>query len=166
MSTVTGPTVSERIRVYHPDYEVTWKDRLYDWFSGRQAPPRSEGVDYTLVNRVALRALRELLEGVVAVTPLGQEMMRIDSAWRLPDAESARQAVVDGLVGRLRLAQVLPDGGRRPLAVRWLQFEDVSHGTRILVRLLDRPNPALHTVLAGNMSEDSTAWSEFAVGTD
>lgn len=154
------------LRFYHPDYQVSWYDQLYDWFSARKPLIRDPGVDYTLLNRSILRALRDLLEGVTTIHAIGEEMVRIDTVWRLPQHEDARRGVVEGLVGRLRLSQVHPGDRRVQLTARWFEFADTPSGTRILVRLVFRPVPSLPVVLAGNLSEDDTTWNEFAVGTD
>lgn len=154
------------LRVYHPDYNVSWYDRLYDWFSANKPMLRDPGVDYTLLNRATLRALRDLLEGVTGIHAIGEEMVRIDTVWRLPTAEDARRGVVEGLVGRIRLSQVHPGNRRVQLTIRWFEFAPTPTGTRVLVRLVFKPVPSLPVALAGNLSEDDDAWSEFAVGTD
>ena len=154
------------LRIYHPDYIVGWYDRLYDGFSAHKPAPRELGVDYTLLNRSVLRSLRELLEGVHGIHTLGEDMVRIDTTWSLPQSSDGRLSLVEGLVLRLRLSQLHPGDRRVSLSVRWFEFADGPIGTRILVRMVFRPVPTLPVVLAGNLSEDDGTWNEFAVGLD
>jgi hypothetical protein len=157
--------VGAKLRVYHQDYKVTWADRVYDFFSGHTMPRRVAGVDYTLLNRASLRAVREFLDGVSGIQLLGDEMVRIDSTWRLAEDAEARRCQAEGLTSRLRVGQVQAGSYRTPLAARWFQYEDLPGGTRLLVRLLDAPNPNLRTFVSGNVNEDEGgAWMEYAVG--
>lgn len=157
----------KRVRIYHPDYRVSWQDRFWDLFSGHRPASRPDGVDYTLMNRSAARNIRELLEGVLNVSLLGDEMVRVDTSWRLPEEADARQTAAEDLVRRLRFGQMHPGALRVTIPARWLQFDDAPHGTRILVRLLECPNPGLRTFLAGNLAEDGPdEWTEYAVHGD
>ena len=158
-------TVGAKLRVYHHDYRVTWADRLYDFFSGHTLPRRAAGVDYTLMNRASLRAVREFLDGITTIQLLGDEMVKVESGFRLADDSEARKAQADGLTSRLRVGQVQAGNYRTPLSARWFQYEDTPGGVRLLVRLLDVPNPALRTFVSGNLNEDEGgAWMDYAVG--
>lgn len=153
------------MRIYHPEYRVTWQDRFWDLFSGHRPPAREEGIDYTLVNRAAARTTRAFLDGILHVSLLGDEMIRLDSTARLPEEPGARQTAAEALVARLRFGQFHPGDLRVVLPARWFQLDDAPHGTRVLVRLLDHPNPGLRSFLAGNFSEDGTnEWTEYAIG--
>ncbi len=155
------------MRIYHPDYRISLWDRLLDPLGTRGRPVRPEGVDYTLLNRAAARAARGFLDETLNVCLLGDEMVRIDSAWRLPTEREARRELCEALTFRLRFGQSLPGGVKVPVALRWLDFRDAPHGTRLLVRLLDRPNPGLRSFVAGDLSEDgSGGWEEYAIGAD
>lgn len=154
-----------KLRVYHQDYRVSWVDRLYDFFSGHTLPKRAPGVDYTLMNRASLRMVREFLDGATHIQLLGDEMVKVESSMRLLPEPEARKAQVDGLTSRLRVGQVQTGNYRTPLAARWFQYEEIPGGTRLLVRLLDVPNPALRTFVSGNLNEDEDGtWMDYAVG--
>lgn len=153
------------MRIYHPDYRVTWQDRFWDLFAGAHAAPLPEGVDLTLVHRTAARTTREFLDAVLNVSLLGDEMVRIDSAWRLPEPPDARRSAAEVLVRRLRFGQLHPGALRVVLPARWFQLDGAPHGTRVLVRLLECPNPGLRCFLAGNLGEDGgPEWTEYATG--
>jgi hypothetical protein len=154
------------MRIYHPDYPLSWGDRVWDLFAGRKAPAPREGIDYTLMNRAAARVVRDFLDQTLNMTLLGDEMVRVDSAWELPESEAARETAASSLVVRLRFGQVHPGGMRMPIAARWYQFDPANHGTRVLIRLLERPNPGLRSFLAGNLEESGDKWTEYAVGGD
>lgn len=155
------------MRIYHPDYRVTWTDRIWDLFAGRPAPARQPGIDYTLLNRASARTVREFLDATLNMSLLGYEMVRIDSAWQMPEAADAGRTAAVALTSRLRFGQVHPGGLRIPVATRWLQFDPAPHGTRVLVRLIDRPNPGLRSFLAGNLDEDGAGrWTEYAIAGD
>lgn len=154
-----------RIRIYHPEYPVRWLDRLYDLFSGRIVPPRATGVDYTLLNRVSLQDVRAFLDGVANIALLGQEMVRVDSTFRLPEDHRPAVACIEGLIYRLRVAHTLPGGARLPLDIRWAQFEPTPQGTRVLLRLTAAPHPQGRVELVGNLNTDASGdWLEYAVG--
>lgn len=155
------------MRVYHPDYKITIWDRLFDPAGTHARRPRPAGVDYTLLNRAAARAARAFLDETLNVSLLGDEMVRIDSAWRLPDAAAARRELCEALAVRLRFGQIQAGGLKVAVSLRWLDFQDAPHGTRLLLRLLDRPNPGLRSFMAGDLSEDGTGgWEEYAIGAE
>lgn len=157
--------MARRIRIYHPDHVVTWRDRLFDLFSGREAAARPAGVDFSLLDRNAARSARALLDGLLSLTLLGDEMVRVDARWPFPEALSADAAAA--IVARLRFAQARPGGGRVPVPIRWVELAEAQHGTTLLIRLLDAPNPGLRSVLEANLAEGSPAsWSEVAVAQD
>jgi hypothetical protein len=155
------------VRIYHPDYRISWWDRLLDPAGTRGQQSRRSGVDYSLLHHTAARAVRGFLDETLNVSLLGDEMVRIDSAWRLPEAPAGRRELVSALAVRLRFGQVHPGGVRMPVALRWLDFQDAPHGTRLLLRLLARPNPGLRSYVAGDLSEDgSGGWTEYAISAD
>ena len=155
------------MRLYHPDYRISLWDRILDPAGTHGRRARTTGVDYTLVNRAAARAARTFLDETLNVCLLGDEMVRIDSAWRLPPDGPGRRDLCASLVHRLRFGQTLPGGMNVPVALRWLDFQDAPHGTRLLMRLLDRPNPGLRSFVAADLSEDgSGGWAEYAIGAD
>lgn len=154
-----------KIRVYHPGYPVGWLDRLYDFFSGHTIEARPAGVDWTLFNRTSLRTVRGFIDEVNTIALLGDEMVRVESAWRMAEGTEGRRAQAESLTGRLRAGQVLPGGGRAPLTARWYQFEPMPGGTRLLIRLTHAPNPGLRIYLSGNLNEkEDGAWLDYAVG--
>ena len=51
--------VEARLRYYHPEYRPTWRDRLYDFYSVAEVPPRQSGVEYQFLDRLAARSIRE-----------------------------------------------------------------------------------------------------------
>lgn len=151
------------MRIYHPDYRIPWWDRMLDPAGTRARRVRPEGVDFTLLNRSAARAVRGFLDETLNVSLIGDEMVRIDSAWRLPSAPDARRELCEALALRVRFGQVQTGGVKVPVALRWLDFQDAPHGTRLLLRLLERPNPGLRSYVAGDLSEDGTGgWEEYA----
>lgn len=156
------------MRIYHPDYRISVWDRLFDPVGTRRRVTRPPtGVDYTLMHRAAARAVRAFLDETTNVTLPGDEMVRVDSGWRLPVGEAARRELCEALALRLRFEQVHPGGVRVPLALRWLEFRDAPHGTRLHIRLLDRPNPGLPSFVAGDLSEDGTGGGEeYAIAAD
>lgn len=159
--------MGRRLRIYHPEYRVRWFDQLVDLFGGAHPAPRPAGPDYTLLNRAAMRTTRAFLDGAFSVVVLGDEMVRIDSSWALPDGADAQMAACEALVLRLRFGQVHPNGLRVAIPARWFEFNEAAHGTRVLVRLLQRPDPALRSFLVGNLSETGDdEWAEYAVGAD
>lgn len=159
--------MARRLRIYHPDYRVRWVDRLLDLFGGTHPAPRPTGPDYTLLNRAAQRTTLQFLDGVFSVVVLGDEMVRIDTSWTLPEGPDARLVAAEALVQRLRFGQVHPNGLRVAIPARWFEFVDAPHGTRVLLRLLQRPDPALQNLIYRNVSEDGSGeWSEYAVGAD
>lgn len=155
------------MRIYHPDYRISVWDRLLDPVGTHRLHVRPEGVDFTLLNRAAARAVRGFLDETLNVCLLGDEMVRIDTGWRLPPEGPGRREVCAAIAHRLRFLQALPGGRKVPVALRWLDFQDAPHGTRLLLRLLDRPNPGLRSFVAGDLSEDgSGGWEEYAIGAD
>lgn len=162
--------MSTKLRVYDPRYQVSLLDRVYDFFSGRSLPQRREGVDYTLLNRASLRTMQEFLDGVTQITLLGEhslgdEMLRVDSTWRLATEPIPRRSQVDGLTSRLRVGQVQGNNSHKLLDVRWFQYEDLPGGTRLLIRLVRAPNPSLRTFVSGNLNEDEEGdWMDYLVG--
>jgi hypothetical protein len=152
-----------QLRIYHPEHPVTWRDRLFDLFTGRVAPRPEPGVDYTLLRRNAARAARALLDEVLSITLLGDEMVRVDTRWGLPENPSVEMAAA--IVARLRFVQVQVGGFRVHLPIRWVEFSEAPHGCTLLVRLLEAPNTALRNVLEANLSEgDGATWAEVAIG--
>lgn len=156
--------VPDRLRVYHPRYPVSWFDRIMDLFGGVEPPERCESVDYTLVDRGTVRALRGILDGMLHISLLGAEMVRADTTWTLPASPSTRREVGEEMVRRLKFEQIQLTGARLETAIRWVQFEDAPHGSRVLIRLVTAPNMGLRSVLAGNVGVDSIDWEEVAVG--
>jgi len=155
------------VRIYHPDYRISWWDRMLDPAGTNARAHRPAGVDYTLLNRSAARAVRELQDETLNISLLGDEMVRLDSAWRMPPSPEGKRALVSAVALRIRFGQVHPGGVKVPVALRWLDFQDAPHGTRLLLRLLDRPNPGLRSFVAADISDDGTGgWAEFAVGAD
>ena len=143
--------VAARIRYYHPEYTVTWWDRLYDLNKGRMLPQRERGVDYTLLQRIANRELRRILDHVLSVHVLGSDMVRIDTDTELPDDAEAREDLFAELVRRLRFGQVHPDGRRIALPLRWVEFAETPAGLTLLLRTLVRPDPGLRSFLAAQI---------------
>lgn len=143
--------VNARIRYYHPDYTVTWWDRLYDLNKGRSLPHREQGVDYTLLQRIANRELRNILDHVIAVHVLGADIVRIDTDAALPEDAQAREDLCAELVRRLRFGQVQPDGRRVALPLRWVEFAETPNGLTLLLRTLLRPDPGLRSFLAAQI---------------
>jgi hypothetical protein len=155
------------VRIYHPDYRISWWDRVLDPAGTHARTHRPAGVDYTLLNRSAARAVREFQDETLNISLLGDEMVRIDSAWRMPPSPEGQRALVSAIALRIRFSQVHPGGVKVPVALRWLDFQDAPHGTRLMLRLLDRPNPGLRSFVAADISEDGTGgWADFAMGAD
>ncbi|MDP2306396.1 MAG: hypothetical protein Q8P18_10260 [Pseudomonadota bacterium] len=155
------------MRIYHPDYRISWWDRFLDPAGTHARVVRPVGVDYTLLNRSAARAVRGFLEETLNLYLLGDEMVRIDSAWRLPPSPEARGELIPAIALRLRFAQLHPGTVKVPVALRWLDFQDAPHGTSLFLRLLDRPNPGLRSFVDADLSEDgSGGWEEYALGSD
>lgn len=153
------------MRIYHPDYRVSWWDRLLDRGALRPRARHQVGVDYTLLNRASARSVREFLDDTLNMSLLGDEMVRIDSARHLPDDPEARRDICETLTSRVRFGQIQPGGARTMVPTRWMEFRDAPHGTRALLRLLTRPNPGLKSFVEGDVSEDgSGGWEEYAVG--
>lgn len=75
---------------------------------------------------------------------------------------AARGGRRDG--ARLKFEQTQLTGARLEIAIRWVQFEDAPHGSRVLIRLVAAPNMGLRSVLAGNVAVDGVDWEEVAVG--
>lgn len=156
--------VTDRLRVYHPDYPVSWFDRVMDLFGGVEPSEREADVDYTLMDRGTVRGLRGILDGMLHISLLGAEMVRADTTWALPAAPSTRRELGEELVRRLRFGQLQPNGSRGFINIRWVQFEDAPHGARLLIRLVHAPNHGLHSFLAGNVGVQRADWEEVAVG--
>ena len=153
------------MRIYHPEYRVTWVDRIWDLFDGHRPAPRRDGVDYSLVHRQSARNVRSFLDETLNLSLLGDEMVRVDSAWRLP--ESGQIAALEGMVARMRFGQMHAAGMRVAIPVRWFQFDSAPHGTRLLLRLLELPNPGLRSYMAGNLDEEGAEnWVEYGIGGD
>lgn len=148
--------VSARIRYYHPEYTVTWWDRLYDLNRGRLLPHRERGVDYTLLQRIANRELRHILDRVLSVHVLGGDIVRIDTDAELPEDPQAREDLCAELVRRLRFGQVQPDGRRVALPLRWVEFAETGAGLTLLLRTLGRPDPGLRSFLAAQIEPGGT----------
>lgn len=156
--------VTDRLRVYHPDYPVSWFDRLMDLFGSVEPEARSASVDYTLVDRSTVRGLRGILDGMLHISLLGAEMVRADTTWELPPSPSTRRELGEEIVRRLKFEQVQPNGARSAIPIRWVQFEDAPHGSRLLIRLVHTPNLGIRSLLAGNVGVASVDWEEVAVG--
>lgn len=155
------------MRIYHPDYRISWWDRFLDPAGTHARTQRLVGVDYTLLNRAAARAVRECLDELLNLSLLGDEMVGIDSAWRMPVSPEARRELIPAMALRLRFGQMHPGAVKMPVALRWLDFRDAPHGTRLLLQLLDRPNPGLRSFVAADLSDDgSGGWEEYALGAD
>lgn len=151
------------LRVYHPEHAVTWWDRVYDFFSGAGPNRREEGVDYSLVHRTSARSAAALLDGILSMTLLGDEMVRVDSTWRMPE-QGGREAAAE-LVGRLRFVQAQPGVLRVTVPIRWVEFLDAAHGVTLLMRLEERPALGCRNGLEANLAEDAgSAWTEVAIG--
>lgn len=140
-----------RIRYYHPDHPPTWGDRLYDFFSIAEVPPRPPGVDYSFLDRMVGRSLRELVDGVVSIDLLGADVAHVDTRLRLPDEPAARRELAAEIVRRLAFGQVQADGRRVPLPIRWVELRPTPDGTRVIVRLRGRADPALRSFLAAHV---------------
>lgn len=156
--------VTDRLRVYHPDYPVSWFDRVMDLFGGVEPPSRADGVDYSLVDRATVRGMRGILDGMLHISLLGAEMVRADTTWVLPQSPSTRRELGEELVRRLKFGQLEIGGVRVNVPIRWVQFEDAPHGSRLLIRLVTAPNHGLHSFLAGNVGVARPDWEEVAVG--
>lgn len=151
------------MRLYHPDYRVTWLDRVAELFDVRTPPTAPDGVDLGLMRRTEVRHVRAFLEGVQNVSLLGDELVRCDSAWRPPEAGLLEAA--GHLVLRVRFGQVLPGQLHVQIPTRWARLDPTEHGSRLLLRLIERPSPGLRSFLAGNFEEhDAPRWIEYAVG--
>ena len=155
------------MRFYHPDTPLSIWDRLGDplgtWKRHRRAP----GVDYTLLNRAAAQGARELLEEMSGLCLLSDDMVRIDTRWRLPPARPGQEEVCAEIALRLRFGQVHPGGMRLTIPLRWVEFREQPDCTQVLLRLVGRPNPGLRSYVAGDLSEDgSGGWEEYALGAD
>lgn len=140
-----------RIRYYHPDHPPTWGDRLYDFFSIAEVPPREAGVDYSFLDRLVGRSLRELVDGAVSIDLLSTDVVHVESRLRLPDDPAARRELTAEIVRRLAFGQVQPDGRRVPLPIRWVELRPGPDGTGVLIRLRGRADPALRSFLAANV---------------
>lgn len=155
------------MRFYHPDTPVSIWDRLGDPLGTLRHHGRAPGVDYTLVNRAAAQAVRELLDELSGLCLLGDDMVRLDTRWRLPPAGPAREQVCAEIALRLRFGQVHPGGIRLTLPLRWVEFREEVDCTHVLLRVLGRPNPGLRSYVAGDLSEDgSGGWEEYALGAE
>lgn len=157
-------SVTDRLRVYHPDYPVNWFDRVMDLFGGVEPPGRADGVDYSLVDRATVHGMREILDGMLHISLLGAEMVRADTTWGLPQSPSTRRELGEELVRRIKFGQAQLNGGRVFVPIRWVQFEDAPHGSRLLIRLVRAPNHGLRSFLAGNVGVLDADWEEVAVG--
>ncbi len=157
-------SVTDRLRVYHPDYPVSWFDRVMDLFAGVEPPERAEGIDYSLVDRATVRGMRGILDGMLHISLLHAEMVRADTTWVLPQSPSTRRELGEELVRRLKFGQFDIGGVRVLIPIRWVQFEDAPHGSRLLIRLVAAPNHGLHSFLAGNVGVAQADWEEVAVG--
>lgn len=159
--------MTARLRIYHPEYPVTWWDRLYDFFGGQTVRVPVVGVDYSLVHRASARALRELLDGVQGLNLLGAEMVRIDSTLRLPANPAVRRDLCEDLVQRIKFGQTLADETRSFFGIRWVEFSDTESGVRLIVRLVQTPNAGLRSFMAANLSNDPIGdWTEFGITRD
>ncbi len=157
--------MARRIRIYHPDHTVTWRDRLFDLTTGVRPSRPAAGVDYSLLTHNAARAARALLDELLSITLLGDEMVRVDARWPLPEGLSPEVAAA--IVSRLRFSQVQPGGRRLTVPIRWVELSEAVHGTTLLVRLLEPPNPGLRSVLEANLAlGEHEAWAEVAVARD
>lgn len=156
--------VTDRLRIYHPDYPVSWFDRIMDLFGGVEPTEREEGIDYSLVDRGTVRGMRGILDGMLHISLLGADMVRADTTWALPASPSTRRELGEEIVRRLRFGQQQANGNRTFIHIRWVQFEDAPHGARLLIRLVSWPNHGLHSVLAGNVGVVDADWEEVAVG--
>ncbi len=156
--------VTDRLRVYHPDYPVSWFDRIMDLFGGVEPTERDEGIDYSLVDRGTVRGMRGILDGMLHVSLLGADMVRADTTWALPPSPSTRRELGEEIVRRLRFGQQQANGNRTFIHIRWVQFEDAPHGARLLIRLVAWPNHGLRSFVAGNVGVVDADWEEVAVG--
>jgi hypothetical protein len=150
------------VRLYHPDYRVTWLDRVAELFDVRLPPTPPEGVDLSFLRRTEVREVRAFLDGVQNVSLLGDELVRCDSAWCPPEAGLLE--ATGHLVLRVRFGQILPGMLHMQIPMRWARLDPTPHGCRLLMRLIERPNPGLRSFLAGNFEEhDAPRWVEYAV---
>ena len=152
--------------MYHPDYRVTWAERIAELFDVRAAEPPPAGVDTTLLDRAAVRDVRAFTDRVLNVHLLGGDLVRIDSAWRVPDEGPARAAACAALLRRMRYEQSGVNGLRIPLQTRWFQLDAAPHGSRLLVRLAERVNPGLPGHVCVNLAGSGRPpeWAEVEAG--
>jgi hypothetical protein len=155
------------VRIYHPEYRVTWLDRVAELFDVRRPTPPPAGVDLTLIRRTEVRDVKAFLEGLRSVNLLGEELVRCDSEWSPVGSAPRMEQAAAHLVTRLRFGQVLPGDLRLQIPTRWASLAPTPYGSRLLLRLIERPSPGLRSFLAGNLdAEDAAAWVEYAVGAD
>lgn len=155
------------MRFYHPDTPLTIWDRLGDPLGTLRRRTRAPGVDYTLLNRAAAQGVRDLLDEMSGLCLLTDDMVRIDTRWRLPANGTARGEIGSEIAVRLRFGQIHPGNLRLTIPLRWVEFRDEPDCTQLLLRLHGRPNPGLRSYVAGDLSEDgSGGWEEYALGAE
>lgn len=153
------------MRLYHPDYHVTWRERIAELLLVRSVRRVPAGVDGTLVERGAIQAVSGFAEGVSGVHLLGAALLRVDSSWEAPSAPDARATACGAMLLRLRFQQIDRAGQRIPLQPRWYQLDESMHGSRLLMSLAEPLDPALRGALAVNLaSSDVAMWEELSAG--
>ncbi len=153
------------VRLYHPDYHVTWRERIAELLLVRSVRRVPAGVDGTLVERGAIHAVSGFAEGVSGVHLLGAALLRVDSSWEAPSAPDARATACGAMLLRLRFQQIDRAGQRIPLQPRWYQLDESMHGSRLLMALAEPLDPALRGALAINLaSTDVATWEELSAG--
>jgi hypothetical protein len=152
--------------MYHPEYRVTWGDRIAELFDVRAAAAPPAGVDTTLLDRAAVRDVRGFAGGILNVHLLGADLVRIDSEWAAPPEGPARAGSCAALLRRLRYEQVGVNALRIPMQPRWYQLDGAPHGARLLIRLAERVNPGLPGHVAINVAEtgEPARWAEVEAG--
>ncbi len=153
------------VRLYHPDYHVTWRERIAELLLVRSVRRVPAGVDGTLVERSAIHAVSGFAEGVSGVHLLGAALLRVDSSWEAPSAPDARATACGAMLLRLRFQQIDRAGQRIPLQPRWYQLDESMQGSRLLMSLAEPLDPALRGALAINLAPtDVAAWEELSAG--
>lgn len=152
--------------MYHPDYRVTWLERIGELLETRTPARAPEGVDTTLLQRAAIRSVDAFAEGLLNVHLLGVELVRADSSWPAPPEGPAREAALGALLLRLRYEQLDITGVPHALHPRWYQLDPAPHGSRLLLRLAEPVNLGLPARLAVNLETEGgrPRWEAVAAG--
>jgi hypothetical protein len=148
------------VRVYHPDYDPSWFERVAELFALEKPARTPDGVDLGVLRRLAARDAEALRAGVYDVRALGGDLLRIDSSWRPPEGPG-RATALPRLVPRLRVAQLHAGDVRVEIPLRWVQFRAAAHGTRLLIRGVEPLAEGLTTVLSVDVASGGTPeWSD------